>query len=246
MRRCTSLLLLMALVDSAAARYAFVASRLPSAIPSSRVSSIASTTGPKFCERCGSPTTTRVPEGDERERACCTNSDCGHIAYQNPKVVVACVPTWEDRILLCERAIPPCEGKWGYPQGFLELGETSREGAARETMEEAGAQVNPADATLLAVYDLPGQVQMVYTAPMTSGAYSAGMESSEVGLFGWDQIPWEELAFPTVNWALEYARDFACIAAGENKRPTGPIIPQQRTKLYVDGNWKVVDDFVGH
>lgn len=114
-------------------------------------------------------------------------------------------------------------------------------------MEEAGATVNPAEATLVAVYNLPGQVQLVYTAPMTTGEYLAGIESLQVGLFYWDQIPWDELAFPTVGWALEYARDYAGVAIGGRTDPLiGPVVPQQRTKVFVDGEWEVIDDFVGH
>lgn len=239
-RQISSVLMLMLVVECSA----FVAERLHW----SRSRSLFAAPGPsRFCEQCGSMTILRIPEGDERERSVCTDEDCGHVAYQNPKVVVGCVPTWGDQILLCKRAIAPCEGKWGFPQGFLELGETSREGAARETMEESGALVNPADATLVAVYNLPGQVQMVYAAPMKAGDFEAGIESSEVGLFGWDQIPWDELAFPTVGWALEYARDFVGVAIGdETNLPIGPVVPQQRTKTFVDGQWEVKDDFMGH
>lgn len=84
---------------------------------------LSSATGPAFCEQCGEPMERRVPAGDERERSCCTA--CAHIAYQNPKVVVGAVCQWEGKVLLCQRAIPPCEGKWGFPQGFLELSETA-------------------------------------------------------------------------------------------------------------------------
>uniref|UniRef100_A0A7S1FME9 Nudix hydrolase domain-containing protein n=1 Tax=Corethron hystrix TaxID=216773 RepID=A0A7S1FME9_9STRA len=188
--------------------------------------------GPAFCERCGAPMISRIPSGDERARYCCTDPECGFVSYQNPKVVVGAVCTWEGRVLLCRRAIEPRRGRWGFPQGFLELGETTRAGAARETAEEAGADFDPAGATLLAVYNLSGaQVQMVYAAELTSGEIKAGVESLEVGFFAWEKIPWEDLAFPTVGWALEYARDFGAGSA-----------VQQRTK-YVDGNgeWRVED-----
>src|SRR5210317_1998471 len=99
-----------------------------------------STTGPSFCEKCGTPTQLRIPEGDERERHVCGDPTCGHIAYQNPKVVVGTVATYKSKVLLCQRNIEPCKGKWGYCQGFLELGETTRQGAAREMWEEAGVK----------------------------------------------------------------------------------------------------------
>jgi len=205
--------------------------------------SLWSGTGPAFCERCGHTMIRRVPPGDEKERSCCTDDACGFVSYQNPKVIVGCICTWENKILLCQRAIAPCEGKWGFPQGFMELGETTREGAARETREEAGAAFDPADATLLAVYNLAGQqVQLVYTAPLRSGTLAAGIESQAVGLFEWAEIPWPELAFPTVGWALEYMRDEYL---GGGVRPEEPRVAsslgvQQRTKrMDPDGNWRV-------
>eukprot|EP00591_Stephanopyxis_turris_P009226 CAMPEP_0195509902 /NCGR_PEP_ID=MMETSP0794_2-20130614/2703_1 /TAXON_ID=515487 /ORGANISM="Stephanopyxis turris, Strain CCMP 815" /LENGTH=183 /DNA_ID=CAMNT_0040637225 /DNA_START=208 /DNA_END=759 /DNA_ORIENTATION=+ len=181
----------------------------------------------------------RVPDGDERERACCSDTTCGFISYQNPKVVVGAICSYESKILLCKRAIEPCIGKWGYPQGFMELGETTREGAAREALEEAGATLNPRDARLLAVYNLAGsQVQMIFAAPLTNDEMKRGIESEEVGLFSWDEIPWDDLAFPTVQWALEYARD--------NILPSGDmapnLVPQQRTKAYFGEEWGVVED----
>jgi len=196
-------------------------------------------TGPKFCEQCGTPMVRRVPEGDERERSCCSDPSCGFVSYQNPKVVVGAVCVFQNKILLCKRAIEPCVGKWGYPQGFMELGETTREGAARETLEESGAIMNVADARLLAVYNLAGaQVQMVYATPLSSSEVELGIESEDFGFFGWDEIPWDELAFPTVQWALEYARAVLL--------PTGDIpsdlVPQQRSKVYFDGTWSFVED----
>eukprot|EP00568_Trieres_chinensis_P008891 CAMPEP_0183308728 /NCGR_PEP_ID=MMETSP0160_2-20130417/22426_1 /TAXON_ID=2839 ORGANISM="Odontella Sinensis, Strain Grunow 1884" /NCGR_SAMPLE_ID=MMETSP0160_2 /ASSEMBLY_ACC=CAM_ASM_000250 /LENGTH=197 /DNA_ID=CAMNT_0025472613 /DNA_START=172 /DNA_END=765 /DNA_ORIENTATION=+ len=190
-----------------------------------------SAAGPAFCEKCGSPTVRRVPLGDERERSCCSDPQCGFISYQNPKVVVGAVCTWEDRVLLCKRAIPPCEGMWGYPQGFLELGETTRMGAARETFEEAGAKFDSTKAELMAIYNLAGhQVQMIYKAQLLSDEFEAGHESSAVELFKWEDIPWDELAFPTVQWALEYAQNKA----------SGDASVQERTKLVdADGNWSV-------
>uniref|UniRef100_A0A7S0QAH6 Nudix hydrolase domain-containing protein n=1 Tax=Coccolithus braarudii TaxID=221442 RepID=A0A7S0QAH6_9EUKA len=194
----------------------------------------ASVAGPAFCERCAQPMVRRTPSGDERERSCCSDPECGYIAYANPKVVVGAVCTWQGKVLLCRRAIPPCEGKWGFPQGFLEIGETTREGAARETYEEAGATFDPATTTLLAMYNLAGQqVQVLYRAELSSDAVEAGIESLEAGLFDWDEIPWEELAFPTVRWALEHAR----------KADSTSTSVQQRSKLVDrDGAWRVVEE----
>jgi len=200
---------------------------------------LSATYGPKFCEECGKPNVRRVPEGDERERSCCSDPSCGFISYQNPKIVVGAVCHYQNKILLCKRAIEPCAGKWGYPQGFLELGETTREGAVRETLEESGAVVSAEDARLLAVYNLAGaQVQMVYAAPLASDEVAPGIESEDVGFFGWDEIPWDELAFPTVQWALEYARDVLPLT---DDLPSD-LVPQQRTKVYFDGTWSFVED----
>lgn len=148
---------------------------------------------------------------------------------------------YQHKVLLCQRAIEPCKGKWGYPQGFLELGETTREGAARETLEESGAVLDPNDARLLAVYNLAGaQVQMVYLASLSNDLVEKGVESQDVQFFTWEEIPWDELAFPTVQWALEYARDVVLLPNGGNIPTT--LFPQQRTKTYFDGTWGYVDD----
>ena len=143
---------------------------------------------------------------------------CGFVNYMNPKVVVGAIPVWTDsrgvqRVLMARRGIEPRLGKWGFPQGFLELGESTRAGAARESMEEAGAVVQPGP--LLAVYNLPGSVQLLYMSTV-GGAQGGdqdvppkvdcGHESLEAGFFAWDELPEEEeLAFPTVKWALDYA-----------------------------------------
>ncbi len=133
--------------------------------------------------------------------------DCGYIAYQNPLIVVGAVAVWQDRILLCRRAIEPRKGFWTLPAGFMEERESTMEGAAREAWEEARARI--AIDSLLAVYDIPriSQVQMIFRARLLSPDVSAGPESLEVGLFHWDEIPWDELAFPTVHWALREHRE---------------------------------------
>lgn len=147
------------------------------------------------------PSVKTVPDGDNRPRLVCP--DCGYVEYTNPKVVVGAVCTWDGRVLLCRRAIAPSRGYWTVPAGFMELGETTAEGAAREVWEEAKARVTIGD--MIGVYEIPriSQVQFFYRAPMTEPEFAAGEESLEVDLFSWDAIPWARLAFPSVTWVLE-------------------------------------------
>lgn len=159
----------------------------------------------------------RIPAGDNRQRQVC--NDCGFIAYENPKVVVGAVVTSGEHILLCRRAINPRKGFWTLPAGFMELHESAEAGAMREAWEEARAQI--AIDQLLAAYTIPrlSQVQLIYRARLTDPAISAGPESLEVGLFTWEQIPWDELAFPSVRWALtqfDSVRDRAQFPAFSN------------------------------
>jgi ADP-ribose pyrophosphatase YjhB (NUDIX family) len=153
-----------------------------------------------FCSECGSRVTLRVPEGDGVPRHVCTA--CGKIHYVNPLIVVGCVPEAEGRILLCRRAIEPRHGYWTIPAGFMEIGETMAEGAARETMEEARARVEVRD--LFAVVDVvhARQVHMMYRATLLGG-FAAGAESLEVALFEPAHIPWDDIAFQSVRFALE-------------------------------------------
>lgn len=146
-----------------------------------------------------------VPPGEDRERLVCP--ECRYIAYENPKIVVGAVVTAADgRILLCRRAIEPRQGYWTLPAGYMEMGETTEQGAAREAMEEAGAAI--AIDTLLAIYNIPriSQVQLIYRATLAHPAIAAGPESLEVALFTWEEIPWDDLAFPSVAWALHAHR----------------------------------------
>ena len=152
------------------------------------------------------PTVESVPEGDNRTRLICP--ECGYIRYENPKIVVGAVCTWEDRVLLCRRAIEPRRGHWTIPAGYLELDETSAEGAAREVWEEAQARVEVGN--LIGVFDIPhiSQVYVIYQARMTAPECAAGPESAEVALFPWGDIPWDDLAFSSVAWALKrHGRD---------------------------------------
>ena len=152
-----------------------------------------------------------IPAGDNRERLMCR--DCGFIHYQNPVVVVGAVATWNDggapsagRILLCRRAIEPRTGFWTLPAGYLEMEETTEAGAIRETWEEAQARITID--RLLAIYNVPrlSQVQTIYQATLVSPDIAPGEESLEVALFAWEEIPWDEIAFPTVRWALHQHR----------------------------------------
>ena len=144
----------------------------------------------------------RIPEGDDRARKVCT--DCGHVAYENPKPVVgSVVATPDGRVLLCKRAIMPRSGFWTLPAGYMEMNETIEAGAAREAWEEAQARI--AIEGVLAVYSIAhlGQVQVFFRAAFAEPGFAAGPESEAVALFAWDNIPWDELAFPSVRWALE-------------------------------------------
>jgi ADP-ribose pyrophosphatase YjhB (NUDIX family) len=146
-----------------------------------------------------------VPDGDDRLRLICP--DCGFIHYENPKMVVGSVVRSGDRVLLCRRAIAPRLGYWTLPAGYLELNEAPHEGAMREALEEANARIEIL--SLLAVYSIPrlSQVQLIYRARLTDEAIEPGIESLAVGLFSWARIPWSEIAFPTVRWALHHDRD---------------------------------------
>ena len=142
-----------------------------------------------------------IPDGDDRERRMCER--CDFIDYVNPKIVVGSVVTWENKILICKRAIEPRLGYWTLPAGFMENGESIEEGAAREAREEACADIEIE--RLLAVYSIPriSQVQIMFKARLRSPEIDIGPESQEVKLVSWDDIPWSEMAFPSAVWALK-------------------------------------------
>ena len=144
----------------------------------------------------------RMPEGDNRDREVC--SHCGFINYENPRIVVGSVSFWGERILMCRRAINPRKGHWTLPAGYLELNETTEAGALREAWEEARARIRIEG--LLAVYNIPrlSQVQLIYRARLSDDRIAAGPESQAVELFTFDDIPWDDLAFPSVRWALHH------------------------------------------
>ena len=156
----------------------------------------------KHCKNCGTAVVYRLPDdGDHRERAVCPS--CTTIHYENPLNVVGTVPYLDDRVLLCLRNIEPRKGKWTLPAGFMELGETTSEGAARETDEEAGAQIEMGD--LFSILSVPrvGQVHLFYRAQLLSDQFNPGHETIEARLFTEDQIPWDDIAFRTVKVTLE-------------------------------------------
>jgi ADP-ribose pyrophosphatase YjhB (NUDIX family) len=156
----------------------------------------------KFCSSCGQNLTWRVPPGDDRERFVCGH--CETVHYQNPRVITGCLPVFEDRVLLCRRAIAPRIGLWTLPAGFLENGETTTEGARRETWEEARANVQIEG--LYTLFNLPhiSQIYMFFRARLAAPEFGAGPESQAVALFDEASIPWSELAFPVVRQTLEH------------------------------------------
>ncbi|KNZ31635.1 MAG: ADP-ribose pyrophosphatase [Methylibium sp. NZG] len=155
----------------------------------------------KHCKLCGGAAVYAVPSDDNRERATCTV--CATIHYENPINVVGTVPAWADQVLLCRRNIEPRHGFWTLPAGFLEMGESTAEGAVRETVEEAGAHIELQDLfTVLNVVRV-GQLHLYYRARLLDTEFDPGPETIEARLFTEDQIPWEELAFRTVRETLK-------------------------------------------
>ena len=156
----------------------------------------------KHCRNCGVAVTYRIPDdGDTKERAVCPA--CTTIHYENPLNVVGTVPYWGDKILLCKRNIEPRWGKWTLPAGFLELGETTAQGAARETHEEAGAQIEMEGLFSVINVARVGQVHMFYRARLLSDQFKPGFETIETQLYSEADIPWDEIAFRTVKETLE-------------------------------------------
>ncbi len=153
-----------------------------------------------FCSHCGQPVVRRIPEGDSRERDCCPH--CGAIHYVNPRPVVGTIPVWGEQVLLCRRAIEPRLGAWTLPAGFMEVGETTAEGAVRETSEEACARVELGP--LFTLIDVPHveQVHIFFRARLLDLDFAAGAETLEVRLFDERDIPWPTIAFRTVAATL--------------------------------------------
>lgn len=160
----------------------------------------------KFCSECAHPVSILIPPDDNRPRHVC--EQCGTIHYQNPKMVIGSIPVWEQQgraqVLLCKRAIEPRYGYWTLPAGFMENDETTSDAARRETMEEAGARIELHE--LFSLLNVPHvhQVHMFYRATLLDLDYLAGTESLEVRLFDESEIPWDDIAFPTVHHTLKF------------------------------------------
>jgi ADP-ribose pyrophosphatase YjhB (NUDIX family) len=160
----------------------------------------------KYCNRCGASVILSIPAGDDRPRYTCNS--CGTIHYQNPRVVVGCIPEWEDKILFCQRAIEPRYGFWTLPAGFLENGETVSEGAKRETYEEAGAVVHQLEPYGLYNICYVNQIYLMFRGGLVDLTFTPGPESLAVRLFTAEEIPWDELAFPVIGKTLtRYLQD---------------------------------------
>jgi ADP-ribose pyrophosphatase YjhB (NUDIX family) len=179
----------------------------------------------KFCSNCGARTVQRIPAGDNMPRAVC--DQCDSIHYENPRLIVGCIPEWEDKILLCKRAIEPRIGLWTVPAGFMENGETTAAGALRETLEEANARADIV--APYALYNIPhiNQVYLLFRAKLLDLDFSAGSETLEVGLFTADDVPWRELAFATVRNTLTHY--FSDRKDGEFRFHMGTIEPMRTT-----------------
>jgi ADP-ribose pyrophosphatase YjhB (NUDIX family) len=155
-----------------------------------------------YCPSCGAAVELRCPDDDNRPRHICTA--CGTIHYQNPNMVIGAIPEWEDKILLCRRAIEPRHGLWALPGGFMENGESTTEAAIRETLEEANARIEIGD--LYSMYSLPyiNQVHLLFRARLLDLDFGPGPESLEVRLFAENEIPWDEIAFRPIKYSLEH------------------------------------------
>ena len=159
----------------------------------------------KFCSQCANPVTLKTPPSDNRQRYCC--DACGAIHYQNPRNVVGTIPIWQDQILLCRRAIEPRMGFWTLPAGFMENDESVDEGAARETVEEAGANMIASETLkLFAIVDVPvvSQVHLFFLAPLSNNLLAPGIETLEARFFSENEIPWNDIAFQTVSQTLQW------------------------------------------
>jgi ADP-ribose pyrophosphatase YjhB (NUDIX family) len=154
----------------------------------------------KFCCQCGGPVSRKVPPGDSLQRFVCDS--CQEIHYQNPKIVVGCIPEWDGQVLLCRRAIEPRYGLWTFPAGFMEQGESLEEAVIRETLEEAETEVDLDG--LYGVFSLPhvSQVYIVYRAKLRKPSFRAGAESLDAHLFALEAIPWQSIAFPVIRESL--------------------------------------------
>ena len=183
-----------------------------------------------FCSSCGEKVSLIIPEGDNRQRYVCAS--CETIHYENPKIVTGCIAEWQDKILLCKRAIEPRHGLWTLPAGFMENAETNLQGAARETAEEANAEVD--NMKLFCVFSIAhiNQVYTMYRGDLVGGVASPGVESLEVALMDEDEIPWQEMAFQVITETLKlYYQDKK---QGSFKTHYGDIIKQDDASYIVN------------
>ncbi len=155
-----------------------------------------------FCSQCGGPVELNVPADDDRPRYIC--SSCGVVHYQNPKLIVGCIPVWEDRILFCRRDIEPRKGYWTLPAGFLENGETVAAGARRETLEETGSRVAGLTPYLMVDIVHIHQIYLMFRSRLLAPDFHPTRESSEVKLLSENEIPWDDIAFTVVEKTLQY------------------------------------------
>jgi ADP-ribose pyrophosphatase YjhB (NUDIX family) len=180
----------------------------------------------KYCSECGAQVTLEIPTGDNRPRYIC--SQCETIHYSNPKIVAGCIPVWQEKILLCKRAIEPQHGLWTLPAGFMENDESTVEAAMRETMEEAGANVEVRDLyTMISLVHI-NQVYMMFLADMTNTEFAPGEESLETELFAEKDIPWDQIAFPVIEETMRLF--FADRASGNFKTRIGEMTVINREK----------------
>jgi ADP-ribose pyrophosphatase YjhB (NUDIX family) len=160
----------------------------------------------KYCSECGKIVDLKIPVDDDRPRYICIS--CGIVHYQNPKLVVGCIPEWENKILLCRRDIEPKKGKWTLPAGYLENGETVESGAIRETLEETGAIVNALSPYLLFDIAHINQLYLMFHSRLIKPDFHVTSESSELRLFDEKEIPWDEIAFKVIEKTIkQYFKD---------------------------------------
>ena len=186
----------------------------------------------KFCSDCAGEIQFETPQDDNRKRAVCRQ--CGTIHYSNPKVIAGCLPVWQDKVLLCKRAIEPRKGYWTLPAGFLENNESIEDGAHRETWEEAEAKVTGSE--LYTVFSLPhiSQIYVFYKGELIDGQYGVGSESLESALFCESEIPWDNLAFPVITDTLKHYFADRTQAASEHKFPVHDGVINFRRRIKQD------------
>lgn len=183
-----------------------------------------------FCSACGEKVSFLVPDGDNRPRFVCQG--CQKIHYQNPKIVVGCIGEWQNKILLCHRAIEPKYGLWTLPAGFMENHETAMQGAARETMEEANAEIE--NIQLFAIFNIThiSHVYIMFRGQVKDGYAAPGTESLATQFYAQDEIPWQQLAFPVINESL--ALYFEDRKNNHFKVHNGDIIRTEDNRLIVN------------